>query len=125
MPSSTAERDQALLNALAMQAIRVPAPMIFVAFVISGLAYDKASNLLIVLWAFMAIAMQFIRYIKVKPLATDTSKSTTDRLKIASNLSLLNGLILASSIGFFPYMDETSRAVYSMIMIGIVANNRS
>lgn len=115
------EKDQALLTALAQQAIRVPVPMFFVVFVISGLAWDKAPVTYILTWAFMAISMQVIRFIVIRKLPEHNNSSTTNRLRIASLLSLANGLILASSIIFFEYFDDTSRAVHSMIMIGIVA----
>ncbi len=114
-------RDQALISALAKQAIRVPIPMIFVAFVISGLAYGKVPLLIIVVWASLTISMQIIRFFMIRDLANQTKTPGRERLKTAAYLSLANGLVLASSIYFFTSLDETSRAVYSMIMIGIVA----
>ena len=113
-------RDQALLNALAKQAIRVPVPMVFVAFIISGLAYERVPLLIIVVWASMTIGMQVIRFIIIRGLAKETGVPARDRLKTAAHLSLANGLVLASSIMFFTSLDETSRAIYSMIMMGIV-----
>ena len=56
------ERDQALLNALAKQSIRAPVPMIFVAFIVAGLAWGKVPVVYILLWAAFVIAMQLIRY---------------------------------------------------------------
>ena len=114
-------RDQALLSALAKQAARVPIPMVFVAFVISGLAYGKVPLLFVVVWASMTIGMQFIRFYIIRDLAKDTTVPGYKHLKTAAYLSLANGIVLASSITFFTSLDETSRAVYSMIMIGIVA----
>jgi len=115
------ERDRALLNALAKQAIRVPIPMTMVAFFIAGLAWGKVHVFYILLWATCAIGMQVIRNIKIREIAIDTIKPPADGLRIASQLSLANGIVLASSIAFFTSLDETSRAIYSMIMIGIVA----
>ena len=115
------ERDQALLNALAKQSIRAPVPMIFVAFIVAGLAWGKVPVVYILLWAAFVIAMQLIRYKKIRAIAVDTIKPPAQRLKYVTFLSFANGLVLASSIGFFTSFDETSRAIYSMIMIGIVA----
>jgi len=115
------ERDQALLNALAKQAIRAPIPMIFVALIVAGLAWGKVPVVYILLWAAFVIAMQVARFKIIRALAIDTVKPPAARLRYATFLSFANGLVLASSIGFFTSLDDTSRAIYSMIMIGIVA----
>jgi len=121
MYNQTDPKDQALLNALAKQAMRAPIPMTFTAFVISGLAYEKVPTQYILVWLSMVIGMQILRVTKIRDLAKKTAIPGGKRLKTVSLISLINGLVLASSTMFFSSFDEISRAVYSMIMIGMVA----
>jgi len=121
MSFDSPERDQALLNALAIQVVRAPIPMILVAIFVSGLAWGRVNTAYVLSWAACVIGMQALRFIRIRALALDTARPISKRLNDASRLSLVNGIVLASSIGFFTGMDETSRAIYSMIMIGIVA----
>ena len=121
MYNQTDPKNQALLNALAKQAMRAPIPMTFTAFVISGLAYEKVPTQYILVWLSMVIGMQILRVTKIRDLAKKTAIPGGKRLKTVSLISLINGLVLASSTMFFSSFDEISRAVYSMIMIGMVA----
>lgn len=113
-------RDQALLDALGKQIVRAPVPMIVAAIVIAGIANQKAPLFAILLWLGATISMQFVRFVVIRRLVNDTAEPASQRLKSAGLLSMVHGLVLSSSICFFPYLDETSRSLYTMILIGIV-----
>lgn len=113
-------RDQALLDALGKQIVRVPVPMVAASAVISGMAYKHAPLPAILAWFTVAVSIQVIRFVVIRKLIRDTATPAYRRLRVAGHLSLVHGIVLASSITFFPYIDETSRAIYSMILIGIV-----
>lgn len=113
-------RSQALLDTLGKQIVRAPVPMIVAAVVIAGIANQKAPVVAVLVWLSAAISMQFVRFVVIRRLVNDTTEPASQRLKSAGLLSLVHGLVLGSSIFFFPYLDETSRALYTMILVGIV-----
>ena len=113
--------DQALLEALKKQVVRVPIIMTVVFVVIGSYAIPLAPLWSVILWVVMAIFMQALRSTIIFKLPSQHNLPTSIRLRTAARLSLLNGLVLASSVLLFNNPDDTSLAVYSMIMIGLVA----
>lgn len=111
--------EQELLNALARQARRVPVPVMVTALASAGLAYHRVPTWLIVAWVALVAALQVVRVIVITGLARRVDETTASRLRVASLLSLVNGLVHASSLGFFPFLSEIERAVQSMLMIGM------
>lgn len=113
--------NQALLEALKKQALRVPLIMTVVIALMVEFTVGTAPLWLILLWAALAFIMQVLRSTILFQLPSQTHKSTEDRLRIASLLSLVNGIVLASSAFLFGELDATARSVFSVIMIGLVA----
>jgi len=113
-------RDQALLDTLGKQIVRAPVPMIVAAIVIAGIANQKAPLFAVLLWLGATVSMQLVRFVVIRRLVTDTTEPASQRLRSAGLLSMVHGVVLSSSIFLFPYLDETSRSLYTMILIGIV-----
>lgn len=113
--------DQALLEALKKQALRVPLLMTVVILVIAGYAIPQASLWSVTLWASLAIFMQVLRSTIIFKLPSQHDRPTAVRLRTAAKLSLINGCVLASSALLFNNPDNISLAVYSMIIVGLVA----
>jgi signal transduction histidine kinase/ActR/RegA family two-component response regulator len=113
--------DQALLEALKKQALRVPLIMTVLILVIAGYALPHTPLWNVILWVSLAIFMQALRSTIIFKLPSQRDRPSALRLRTASTLSLINGLVLASSALLFNNLDETSLAVYSMIMMGLVA----
>ncbi len=113
--------NQALLEALRKQAVRVPLVMTVVIAVIAMFAVDQVPLWQILVWASTAIFMQVLRSTILFKLPSQQDKPVDVRLKLAGRLSLINGLVLASSGLLFSALDETARAAFSMIMVGLVA----
>lgn len=113
--------DQALLEALKKQALRVPLVMTAVILVIAGYAIPQTAAWSVTLWASLAIFMQVLRSSIIFKLPSQYERPTAVRLRTAAKLSLINGCVLASSALLFNNPDNTSLAVFSMIMFGLVA----
>ena len=75
----------------------------------------------IALWASAALFMQILRSTILYKLPTQTNKTTEERLRIAAQLSLANGIVLASCAFLFGELDATARSAFSCIMVGLVA----
>jgi signal transduction histidine kinase/ActR/RegA family two-component response regulator len=113
--------DQALLEALKNQAIRVPLIMGVVILVIAGSAGRQTPLWSVILWASLAMFIQVLRSTIIFKLPSQHDRPAALRLRTASRLSWINGLVLACSALLFNNPDEMSLAIYSMIMIGLVA----
>lgn len=113
--------NQALLEALKKQALRVPLIMTVVIALMVEFTVGTAPLWHILLWAFAAFFMQVLRSTVLFQLPAQTHKTTQERLRIASLLSLVNGVVLASSAFFFGDLDATARSVFSVLMVGLVA----
>jgi signal transduction histidine kinase/ActR/RegA family two-component response regulator len=113
--------DQALLEALKNQAIRVPLIMGVVILVIAESARSQTPLWSVILWASLAIFMQGLRSTIIFKLPSQHDRPAALRLRTAARLSMINGLVLACSALLFNKPDDISLAIYSMIMIGLVA----
>lgn len=113
--------DQALLEALRNQAVRVPFVMTVVILIIAGFAYQQTAAIVIICWVSVAIFMQILRSTIIVKLPGMPEKTPGTRLKLATLLSLGNGIVLASSVFLLNTVDDASRAAFSMIMAGVCA----
>ena len=113
--------NQALLEALKKQAIRVPLIMTVVILILGGFTVNQKPVLSVVLWIVAAITMQVVRSSILLRLPSQVHRTSKSRLRIATVLSMINGLVLASAGFLFFDLDETARAAFSIIMTGLVA----
>jgi signal transduction histidine kinase len=117
------DAEQALLDTLYQQSMRIPIPVAIVAVVVGGLGAGRVPTVALVGWGTAVLLMQALRYVQIRALALAQEQPATRRLLRATILSALNGGLIASSATFFPYLDEVSRAVYSMVMIGMITGS--
>ena len=119
--SALESSNQALLEALKKQAIRVPLIMTVVILILGGFTVNQKPVLSVALWIVAAITMQIVRSSILLRLPTQVHRSSASRLRIATALSIINGLVLSSAGFLFFDLDETARAAFSIIMTGLVA----
>ncbi len=113
--------NQALLEALKKQALRVPLIMTVVVVLMVEFTVGSAPIWQIALWASAALFMQILRSTILYKLPAQTHKTTEERLRIAARLSLANGIVLACCAFLFGELDATARSAFSCIMVGLVA----
>lgn len=118
-------RNRAILEALRLQSRRVPVPMILAILVIAMLAYGDVPLLLGFLWLSTAIVLQLIRYLLLHRWSAQHSVNSNLLLRKATILSLVNGLVLGSSVFFFPVHDAADIAIQTMILVGIASGTVS
>ncbi|MGB7301715.1 MAG: hybrid sensor histidine kinase/response regulator [Burkholderiaceae bacterium] len=112
---------QAILDRYALHATGIPLIVFIIVGVVCGLSYQSVPLWTLIIWTIAVITIQLLRARFVPKFASDLSTNATKRLSKATVLSGINGIVLASAVGLFPFIDEVSRAIYTMIMIGMAA----
>ncbi len=111
--------NRELLKTLDDQARRAPPSMIFAALTIGGMTVGQAPMFLIILWVGIVIVFQIFRWRYIAYQSVNESVPLDIRLRKIVRLSLFHGLIVAASIIFFYYMDDSARAIYTMLVCTI------
>lgn len=115
--------EQALLDTIHLQSVRIPVPVVIVAIVVCGMGFGRVPTAVLVAWAAAVVLMQVVRNVAIRRLVRPGDAPPGTRLARWTWLSALNGVVMASSSGFFPLFDDISRAVYSMIILGLTAGS--
>ncbi|MEZ5653267.1 MAG: hybrid sensor histidine kinase/response regulator [Burkholderiaceae bacterium] len=111
---------QGLLEALRVQAVRIPIPVTLMALVVVWLGKDTVPAVAQIVWLISVAVLQGLRYVRLSGLPRETDRAAEDRLYEATVLSAINGIVVGASAAFYPYLSEFARCVHSMIMIGTV-----
>ena len=111
--------QQDMLRLLAKQSSRVPFGKVPAIFLISALAWASAPKAMIVGWASMVLAILTIRWIILSKIDARYSDRPQTGLNISVWLSLINGVVMASSLLVFPYIPEVERAMHTLILMGL------
>jgi signal transduction histidine kinase/ActR/RegA family two-component response regulator len=113
--------DQELLALLARQGRRVPYPVAIVAAVIATMAWTGQESAWPLLWLGAVLGVLALRWWGLGRLAQQHQVSMTKRIRTASGLSLLNGLIFGASALFSPDFSEYQRMVHTLLVLGLCA----
>jgi signal transduction histidine kinase/CheY-like chemotaxis protein len=112
---------QELLNTLARQARRVPLPVTLTSLAIAGLAWDRVPAALVLGWLGVVLGMIAVRYWVITRLAARVDRPEPARLRIVTGLSLVNGFVQGGAAFAFPLLDEVTRALITMILVGMAS----
>ncbi len=111
--------NRELLRTLHDQELTAMPPVVFSALMIGAMAAINAPLLFVALWVGAIILFQPLRIHYIAKQLNDNQNPAEDRLAKVVRLSLIHGLLTASSLVLFFYMDGISRAIYTMMLATI------
>ena len=114
---------QELLGLLARQARRVPVPVFLAAVLLAAIAAGRVPAWLAGGWLAAVSAVLLLRWRLLGALPSVTRLTVEQRVRIAVALSALNGCVHALSVGFMPRLDDTERALQSILLLGLCAGS--
>ena len=124
LSSGESQRAEDELPALyAVQGLRVPIPVMTAALFLAWLAADRAPRWLLVGWVSAVALMLLIRWLLNRFAARATHIPIMYRMNAMAIVSLLTGIVHGQSVMFWPYMDDLSRVVQSMFVLGLCAGS--
>jgi signal transduction histidine kinase/ActR/RegA family two-component response regulator len=118
-PGEVAGLKQGVLEHIALQARRVPAPVLTVALTTVLMALDKAPVWAPLAWFALVVAIIGTRRIVLPRLSSQVDRPLSDRLRIAFWLSAVNGMGQGLAAAFWPYLDTGERIVQTLILTGV------
>ena len=110
-----------LLRLLARQGARVPYSVGLVALVLAGMAAQHVAWPWVVGWYGLVVGTLVLRWTVLKRLPGMADQTLQRRLAWAVGLNALNGVVLALSLGFAPWLDESQRMVQTMLLLALSA----
>ncbi|OYU26485.1 MAG: hypothetical protein CFE41_15625 [Burkholderiales bacterium PBB2] len=123
LSAEQASVHEELLRLLAQQGRRMPYPVGFSAAVIAIMAWQGTQHWLAVLWLTLVVGVLALRWWGLGKLTVWRHLSLRRRLRAATGLSLLNGLVFSASLAFVPYLDDYQRMVQTMLLLGLCAGS--
>ena len=114
-----AEVDQRLLELLAQQSGRVPVAVSILLAVMALMASNRLPHWIAASWFAVSLTILLVRrrWLSVLPERSDLALPV--RLRIATVLSLVNGMAHGLSLAAFPFLDETERAFFSVLLLAV------
>jgi signal transduction histidine kinase/ActR/RegA family two-component response regulator len=125
MSASAVDQDdiaavqQGVLEHLAIQARRVPAPVLTVALTTVLMALDKAPTWAPLAWFALVLTVVGFRRIVLTKLPADAESPLSARMRTAFWLSAVNGVSQGLAAAFWPYLDTGERIVQTLILTGV------
>ena len=113
--------QQELLHLLARQARRVPFPVGLSAAVIAVMASHATGHWLPGLWLTAVLGVLLLRWWALGRLPLLQQVAIERRIQLAVGLSLLNGVVLSSSLLFSPYLSDYHRMVQTLMLLSLCA----
>ncbi|HEY4080645.1 MAG TPA: hybrid sensor histidine kinase/response regulator [Burkholderiaceae bacterium] len=110
-----------LLLLLARQGARAAYPVGLVALVLACMAAQHLAWPWVVGWCVLVAAALTVRWAVLKRLPGLDSQPLPRRLRWAISVNALNGVVLALSLGFVPWLDEPQRMVQAMLLLAVCA----
>jgi signal transduction histidine kinase/CheY-like chemotaxis protein len=114
-----AEVDLRFLELLAEQSRRVPVAVSCLLVVMALMAANRLPHWIPATWFAVAVTILLVRrrWLSVLPKRADLPLAL--RLRIATALSFVNGAAHGMSLAAFPFLDETERAFFSVLLLGL------
>ena len=114
-----AEVDQRFLEFLADQSQRVSVAVFCILVVMALVASARLPPWVTAVWFVCAVAVMLARRHWLRVLARRSDMPLALRIRLATGLSLANGIAHGLSLGAFPFLGETERAFFSVLMLGM------
>jgi signal transduction histidine kinase/ActR/RegA family two-component response regulator len=112
-----------LLRVVERQSRRIPAPVFLACVMIAVFALGHAPLGAILTWLTLATAMLLYRRKRLSELLYEDAESEAARLRRAVRLSLVNGIVHGSSLGFFVTLPELERSLHTLVLLGLGAGS--
>jgi signal transduction histidine kinase/CheY-like chemotaxis protein len=118
---------QALLTHLAHQSPAVAAPIFLSALAISAVASREVPRGWALSWLALVCLVLVLRSVVLPRLARPGPASEATRMRTALAMSIINGLVLGSAVGFSLWLDTVELAVVTIVLMfvsaGVVSTN--
>ncbi len=115
--------DEELLLLLARQGRRLPYPVGASALVIAGMAWGSVAHAWVLIWITSVFSVLAFRRWALVRLATHQQAPAWKRLRWASGLSALNGIVYSGSVVFVPFLSDYERMVQTILLLGLCAGS--
>lgn len=120
-PPATGTLEGELLTLLARQAQRVPLSVFLACAMIGAFAWSKVPAPAIGGWLALVAIVLGVRRRILQRLPSMTSVHEAQRLRIATLLSVANGVAHGLSLGFFFLLPELERTLHTLVLLGLCA----
>ena len=111
----------ALLHHLARQSPYVAAPIFLSALTIAAMAWREVPPVWALSWLLAVTAVLALRTVLLPRLAAPGPMPESRRMRAALGLSLLNGLVHGSVVGFVPWFNTFELAVTTIVLLFLAA----
>ncbi|MBT9490883.1 MAG: hybrid sensor histidine kinase/response regulator [Paucibacter sp.] len=115
--------DEELLRLLAQQGRRLPYPVGVSALVIAAMAWGSVAHGWVLAWVCSVFSVLAFRRWALLRLAAPQQTPAWKRLRWASGLSALNGIVYSASVAFVPFLSDYERMVQTIILLGLCAGS--
>jgi signal transduction histidine kinase/CheY-like chemotaxis protein len=122
---ATRSLNEELIALLARQSRWVPVPLFFGALLIFAVVFEKVPTLWAVLWLSGVAGILTLRFFVLGRLPAWRHIAETSRLRIATVLSGVNGVMHGSAVAFFPFLAEFERFTVFITMLAWCAGSVS
>lgn len=113
--------EEAFLDVIAKHSATIPFPVFLAALLmaVSASMSPRLTYLVPSLWVLAVFIVLVIRWYFLRDIMTSKHVSKEHRMTLVVGLSLLNGLVHASSMLFFNQLDSPERAVQTLLLLGV------
>ncbi|MCV2367515.1 hybrid sensor histidine kinase/response regulator [Roseateles oligotrophus] len=115
--------DEELLRLLARQSRRLPYPVGVSALVIAAMAWGSVPHGWVLGWISLVFSVLAFRRWALQRLAVPQHRPARKRLRWASGLSALNGIVYSASVAFVPFLSDYERMVQTILLLGLCAGS--
>ena len=115
--------DEELLQLLVRQARRLPYPVGASALVIAAMAWGSVAHGWVLAWTAMVFMVLALRRWALVWLLAQPQIPSWKRLRWASGLSALNGIVYSASVAFVPFFSDYERMVQTILLLGLCAGS--
>ena len=115
--------DEELLRLLARQGRRLPYPVGASALMIAAMAWASVAPRWVLVWLAAVFSVLAFRRWALQRLAQAQPRPAAQRLRWASGLSAINGIVYSTSVFFVPFLSDYERMVQTIVLLGLCAGS--
>ena len=113
------EVDLRLIELLAEQNRRVPAPIALLLVLVAALGVQVLPDWIPLLWLALALGVLLVRWRLLARLPQEVHRPAADRVRTAGFMSLASGSTLGLTLIAFPMLSEAERSFITLLMLGL------
>lgn len=113
--------QQQFISLIARQSRRVPFGVFIVSVIIAGLMQLYLPLVWAAAWLTVVLVVMALRWQVLGLLPDRVDMPGPQRVMIIMVLSLINGIVFASSLAVFPYLTVAERAMHTLILLGLAS----